>query len=144
MLALTIMRLSKRSIGTFVRYAAYSIAVFVPEYILFLLLIQYTSFHYVPVTVGTFIFGITLQYSAVRRFVFAHTLREWQSGFMLFVTSSIAGAGFVVLLMIIFVEMLSIPQYSSRLLAGAIAGYCVYLFNVYTTFIAPKGDEITE
>lgn len=142
-LALTYMHLflplSRESLLTFIRYSAWSIGLFIPEYVLFLLLVAYTPFHYVTITVGTFIFGITLQYAVVRHFVFSHTLRKWHSGFVLFATSATVGAGLVVLLMVVFVEILSIPQYIARVLAGAIAGYLVYLFNLYATFTQPHG-----
>ncbi len=131
------MPFSKRSLVTFARYTLWSTILFIPEYMLFLMLLKYTPFHYVTITVGTFIFGITLQYTLIRHFVFADTLRGWQSGYALFVASSCVGAGLVALFMILLVEIVGIPHYIARVIAGAGAGYLVYLFNLYANFRAP-------
>ncbi len=136
------MNITAQSIQRLARYTAWSTALFIPEYALFLLLDVYTPFHYVTITIGTFVFGVTLQYMLVRNFVFAESARHWQSGFALFFTSSCVGAGLVVLMMIVFVEMLGIPKYAARVFAGAIGGYLVYLFNLHATFKDPPQQEV--
>lgn len=128
------MPFSRASVVRLTRYTAWSITLFIPEYALFLLFLKYTDIHYVVLTVGTFLFGITLQYALVRRFVFTETHRGWHTGYALFVSSSIVGAGLVGLFMVGLVEGMEIPQYIARILAGMSAGYLVYLFNVYATF----------
>ncbi len=136
------MPFSRASIIRFLRYTAWSTSLFVPEYAFFLLLLKYTDLHYVAITVGTFLFGITLQYTLVRHFVFADTLRPWHSGYALFLLSSCVGAGFVALFMIALVEGAGIPPYIARVLAGAGAGYLVYLFNIYANFHAPSRSSV--
>jgi putative flippase GtrA len=128
------MALTSRSIKKFAQYTFWSTLLFIPEFALFILLDLYTPFHYVTITIGTFVFGITMQYALVRHFVFSESARHWHSGYALFFTSSCIGAGLVVLLMIVFVEMVGIPKYIARVLAGAAVGYLVYLFNLYATF----------
>jgi putative flippase GtrA len=137
------MPFSKRSILTFVHYTLWSTMLFIPEYILFLVLLKYTHIHYVAITVGTFMFGITLQYTLVRRFVFANTICRWQTGYALFVLSSCVGAGLIALFMVILVEVAGVPQYIARVIAGAGAGYLVYLFNVYSTFRASSRSPVS-
>jgi putative flippase GtrA len=134
---------TKRSILTLARYTLWSTALFIPEYILFLALLKYSPFHYVTITIGTFVFGITLQYALVRRFVFANAISRWQAGYALFVLSSCVGIGMVTLFMIVLVEIMGIPHYLARVIAGAGAGYLVYLFNVYSTFKAPAHSSVT-
>jgi putative flippase GtrA len=135
--------MSRASIITFLHYTAWSTALFIPEYALFLFLLKHTHIHYVTISVATFILGVTAQYMLVRRYVFAHAGRPWQSGYALFALSSLAGAGIVAFLMIMLVEDFGMPKYIARVIAGAGAGYLVYLFNRYATFAAPPQSSAT-
>lgn len=137
------MNLSRASLMKLLHYSAWSTALFIPEYVIFLLLVEYTPLHYVMAAAGTFILGITLQYLLVRRFVFHDALRHWRSAYALFFVSSCAGAGLVALLMVVLVETVGIPHYIARVLAGASAGFLVYLFNLYATFKAPAHASAT-
>jgi len=131
------MALSRTSLLKLLHYSAWSTALFVPEYALFLLLVEYTNIHYVTAAVGTFVIGITLQFMLVRRFVFKDTRKQWRSGYILFFISSCAGAGLVAFTMVVLVELLGVPYYISRVLAGVSAGFLVYLFNLYSTWRSP-------
>lgn len=137
------MNFSRASLLKLLHYSAWSTALFVPEYAIYLVLVEYTKMHYVTAAVGTFVFGITLQYILVRHFVFKDTLRHWRSGYMLFFVSSCIGAGLVALLMVVLVESLGIPYYISRVLAGASAGFLIYLFNLNATFKTPTRSPAT-
>lgn len=119
------------------RFTLYSITgsfTFSIDLLLLFLLIDVLSINYLVATAVAFVIALTLHYLFSRRYAFRGTDQSHHRGYVLFFAIGSMGLLFVSTLMYVFVGILGVHYFLSRILVACMVSMWGYLMNYHFNF----------
>ena len=124
----------KKGIQRFLKYSSVGVSTFALDLAILFVLTEVFKVPYLFSTGAAFIVAVSLNYYMSRKYVFNKTSRKLGQGYYMFVSIATVALFAILALMSLFVEVLGLDYFVSRIIIGGIIGVCNYILNLFVTF----------